>query len=227
MMNGTLLRKIMKNINVLNVLLLAVVTALAAYLLPPLLDVNVSYTLPAQKKVAQQKEETPAVAQPPSAMEYTVIGEQNVFHPERKIPAEKKDEKPLPKPEFVLYGTLIASDASLAFMEDRKAPYTTSGRGKRQRTLRLGGTFSGYTLSQIYEDRVIMARGEDKIEVRVVDLSKTRAVTDATPGPSPAVGTPATAPRQPSVRTPATAPRQPSAPVPRSPRRARPAPSDD
>ncbi len=226
MMNGTLLGKIMRNINVLNVLLLALVIALAAYILPPVLNVSVSYTLPAQKKVAQQKEVIPAVVQPPSAMEYTVISEQNLFHPERKISAEKKDEKPLPKPEFVLYGTLITSDESLAFMEDRKAPQTTSGRGKRQRTLGLGGTFSGYTLSRIYEDRVIMARGEDKIEVRVHDLSKTRGVADTTPGPDSAVGTPA-APRKPSVRTPATASRQTSAPVPRSPRRVRPTPSED
>jgi len=162
----------MRNINVLNVLLLAVIIALAAYILPPLLDVNISYTLPAPKKVAQEKGEQPAAAQPPSVMEYTVIAEQNIFNPERKIPAEKKDEKPLPKPEFVLYGTLLAGDTSMAFLEDLKAPYTTAGRGKRQRTLRVGGVLSGYTLSQVYTDRVVLVRGEERMEVRVMDSHK-------------------------------------------------------
>ncbi|MEW6602028.1 MAG: type II secretion system protein N, partial [Nitrospirota bacterium] len=161
---------------VLNVLLLAVIIALAAYILPPLLEVNVAYTLPVAKKISEEKEEKPAVAQPPSVMEYAVIAEQNVFNPERKIPAEKKDEKPLPKPEFVLYGTLIAGDTSMAFIEDLKAPYTTAGRGKRQRTLRVGGMLSGYTLSRVYTDRVVLVRGEERMEVRVLDQKKGRVV---------------------------------------------------
>ncbi|MCL5422244.1 MAG: hypothetical protein M1461_07210 [Nitrospirae bacterium] len=183
----------MRNINVLNVLLLAVIIALAAYILPPLLEVNVSYTLPAPKKAAQEKEEQPAVAPPPSMMEYTVIAEQNVFNPERKIPAEKADEKPLPKPEFVLYGTLIAGDTSMAFMEDLKAPYTTAGRGKRQRTLRVGGVLSGYTLSQVYTDRVVLLRGEESMEVRVMDShKKARGTEAAVAGQAPPARTPIT-----------------------------------
>jgi type II secretory pathway component PulC len=194
MLNETRLKRIMRNISVLNMLLLTAVIALAAYVLPPLLDVNVSYTLPVPKKITKEKEEKPAAAQAPSAMEYAVVAEQNVFHPDRKIPSEKKEEKPLPKPEFVLYGTLITNDTSLAFMEDLKAPYTTAGRGKRQRTLRLGATLSGFTLSHIYEDKVVMARGEDKIEVKVV--AGDRAKTDAGTVPGPGVGTPVAPPQQ-------------------------------
>jgi len=184
----------MKNINALNLLLLAAVIAFAAYILPPLLEVNVAYTLPAPKKVSEEKEEKPAAAQPPSVMGYTVIAEQNVFNPERKIPAEKKDDQPLPKPEFVLYGTLIAGDTSMAFMEDLKAPYTTVSRGKRQRTLRLGGNISGFTLSQIYQDRVIMARGDERVEVRVMDTTRAKARNGgAVPAVPQAFAPPATA----------------------------------
>ncbi len=191
MMNQTRLRSIMKSINTLNLLLLAVIIAFAAYILPPLLEVNVAYTLPAPKKVSEEKEEKPAAVQPPSVMEYTVIAEQNVFNPERKIPTEKKDEQPLPKPEFVLYGTLIAGDTSMAFMEDLKAPYTTVSRGKRQRTLRLGGNISGFTLSQIYQDRVVLVRGEERMEVRVMDShKKSRDTQTAAGGQSPPSQTP-------------------------------------
>ncbi len=195
-MTGTRLRRTMRNINVLNVLLLLVVIALAAYVLPPLLNVNVSYTLPAPKKVAEEKGEQPAAAQQPSPMEYAVIAEQNAFNPERKIPVAKAEEKPLPKPEFVLYGTLIAGDASIAFMEDLKAPYSTSGRGKRQRALRVGGVLSGFTLNQVYTDRVVMVRGEEKMEVRVMDAHRKAGSTPATgvqaptPQPPPPAQTP-------------------------------------
>jgi len=175
--------KIMRSVNVLNVLLLAVIIALAAYILPPLLKVNVSYPLPAPKKVAQEKGEEPAVAQPPSAMEYAIIAEQNVFNPTRKIPAEKTDEKPLPKPEFVLYGTLITGDTGMAFIEDLKAPYTTASRGKRQRTLRVGGELSGYVLKEVSTDKVVLVRGEEKMEVRVMDShKKTRDANTAAAG---------------------------------------------
>lgn len=176
MANQTRFRSIIRHINVLNLLLLTIIAVFAAYILPPLLNVKVNYTPPAAKKIVEGKEEKPAVTQSPSAMEYTIIAEQNVFNPERKIPAEKKDEKPLPKPEFVLYGTLITGDTSVAFLDDIKAPYTSPGRGKRQRTLRIGNNLSGYTLSEVYADKVVMTRGEDRIELGVIDAShaKTR-----------------------------------------------------
>jgi len=194
-MNQTRVKKIMMNINVLNLLLLAVIITVAAYILPPLLGVQASYTLPAAKKISEEKAEKPVAAAPPSVMEYVVIAEQNVFNPERKIPAEKKDEKSLPKPEFVVYGTLIAGDTSMVFIEDLKAPYTTASRGKRQRTLRVGGVLSGYTLSQVYTDRVVMVRGEERIEVRVMDSHKKARDTQTAAQTSP----PAPADR--SVRT--------------------------
>ncbi len=165
-----------RNINVLNLILLGIIVSFAAYILPPLLNIKATYSPPVPKKTVEEKaEKPPEAAPPPSAMEYTIIAEQNLFNPERKIPTEKKDEKPLPKPEFVLYGTLITGDAQIAFLEDLKAPYTTPGRGKRQRTLRPGNTLSGYTLSEIHSDRVVMTRGEDRIELLVLDSSRAKS----------------------------------------------------
>lgn len=193
----------MRSINVLNILLFAMLVALAAYILPPLAHLNASYTVPPPKKMAEEKEEPAPAGQAPAMTEYTVIAEQNLFHPERKIVAENKDEKPLPKPEFVLYGTLIDGDTKIAFIEDLKAPYTTASRGKRQRTLRLGEPLSGFTLREVLPDRVVMVRGEERVELSVIDAShaKTRetATTVAPQQQVPAgrAGGSAAAPQQP------------------------------
>ena len=78
----------------------------------------------------------------------------------------------LPKPDFVLYGTMISGDTNLAFMEDTKAPQGTPGRGKRQRVLKVGQILSGFTLKELSDDRVIMARGEERLTVYLIDPQK-------------------------------------------------------
>ncbi|GAB4542398.1 MAG: hypothetical protein Fur0020_11890 [Thermodesulfovibrionia bacterium] len=116
----------------------------------------------------------------PPLVDYSIITEGNLFHPERRFIVQKPEET-LPRPDFALYGILIAGDVKVAYMEDLKSPYTTTGRGKRQRSVHLGETVSGYTLSEIYNDRVVMVRGDDRIEVRVMDLSKQKHQKTPTP----------------------------------------------
>jgi len=181
LVNQTRIRSIVRHLTVLNFLLFAITAVFASYVLPSLLNLKISYTPPAPKKIVEGKEEKAAATQSPSAMEYTIVAEQNVFNPERKIPAEKKnDEKLLPKPEFVLYGTVINSDTSIAFIEDKKAPFSSQGRGKRQQVLHLGGTLSGYTLKELYPDRVVMLRGEDRLEITVLNSAKSRSSDTST-----------------------------------------------
>ncbi len=182
-------KSIISHINVLNLLLLTVTAAFASYVLPSFLNMKVDYNPPTPGKVLVEKEEKPSATQSLSAAEYIVVAEQNVFSPERKIPTEKKDEKPLPKPEFVLYGTLVTGDTSIAFLEDLKAPEMSKGRGKRQRTLRIGNSLSGYTLSEIYPERVVMVRGEDRMELRVLDASQAKRTGGGAPGGTVAPGT--------------------------------------
>jgi hypothetical protein len=164
-------KTIIRNINVLNILLISVIIMSISYSLLPLLDIKVKYTLPVTKKISEAKEEKAIQTQAPSTAEYTMIAEENLFHPERKIPVEKKEEQPLPKPEFVLYGTLITDDISLAYLEDLKAPQSTPGRGKRQTALRKGDTMSGYTLKEIGPENIVMVRGEEKMIVNLNDSS--------------------------------------------------------
>lgn len=196
---------IIRNINVLNILLLAGVAVFAANIVPALIDGKVQYAAPVPKKVVENEEQKAAQTQTPSISEYTLIAEQNLFHPERRIPPPKVEEKPLPKPEFVLYGTLITGDVNMAFIEDIKAPQSAQNKGKRQkRALRLGSSLSGYTLNEVHNDRVVMARGEDKIEVKVAGSPKTRAASAsaAQPAAAPARGAAVSAPKTPAVQTP-------------------------
>lgn len=176
------LNTLLKSLNVLNVLLLAAILLFGQYVLLPLLNVTIAVApLPAKGKPAQQSQAAPApgseLPPPPALMEFTVIAEQNLFHPDRKIPPAKTAEAPVPRPEFVLYGTLIADNLSLAYLSDKKAPRTTPGRGQRQTPLKVGDSLSGYTLKEILHQKVVMARGDDRVEVKVISTDKSKART--------------------------------------------------
>jgi len=192
-----------RNINLLNIILITSIIILANYIVLPMFNMNIKYTLPAGKKTIGDTDEKPAESHIPSLTDYTMIAEDNLFHPERKIPVEKKDEQPLPKPEFVLYGTLITDDLSLAYLEDLKVPRSTPGRGKRQTAMRKGDNMSGFTLKEIETEKVVMVRGEERIIVPISDpshlkerkesvavatapkLPQVKAQTSISPTPSP------------------------------------------
>jgi hypothetical protein len=180
------LNRLLRNISLLNIILIASIILMASYVVFPLLNVKVKYIPDSSKKVSTVTEEELAQSQTPSPSDYTIIAEQNLFHPERKIPPEKKEEQPLPKPEFVLYGTLITDNVSFAYLEDKKSPRTTPGRGKRQTALKKGDTMSGFTLKEIDHDKVVMVKGEETLIVKVIDSSvkKDREVV-STPTLSP------------------------------------------
>ncbi len=168
-------KNIFRNINLLNIILITSIIILANYTVLPMFNMNIKYTLPAGKKTIGDTDEKPADSHIPSLTDYTMIAEENLFHPERKIPAEKKEEQPLPKPDFVLYGTLITDDIRLAYLEDLKAPYSTPGRGKRQRTLHVGDSLSSYTLTEVYHDRIVMVKGDDRVEINLLDSQHKKA----------------------------------------------------
>lgn len=184
------LKILMRNVNVANALLLLILVGLAVNVLPPLFHLQVTYTLPSSKKPVKQQQEQ-AEAKPLSLSEYAVISEENIFHPERKIPIIKPEAPPLPKPDFVLYGTLITDDTSLAYLVDQKSGATSSGGGKRQKALRKGETISGFTLKEIEADKVLMVRGEERIEVRITDKARSKGTSASTPSSTTVQGSPA------------------------------------
>ncbi len=169
------LKKILQNINIINIILLAAVIAFAAYSIFPTLEMKVKYALPSAKSVDTLNTGETGEPEIPSLTEYTAVVDENLFHPERRIPPEKKAEQPLPQPDFVLYGTMISDDLSLAYMEDLKAPRNTPGRGKRQVALKKGDSMSGFVLTEIDPDKVTMIRGEEKLIVAMNDPQKPKA----------------------------------------------------
>jgi type II secretory pathway component PulC len=188
------LRNLIQNANLLNVLLAIIVLTFAAEIIISVIRMRHLYAVP------RIKERTPAPAvQPvdvPQKMpsDYAVIGDTNVFHPDRTIPVDKKAE--VPRPEIVLFGTLVDTDR-LAFIEDKKNPVTTPGRGNRQRVVRKGEVVSGYTVTDIMNDRITLARGDDRITFMLSD-PKRRGSEQGQPGEPPAPAGPGTFPARPS-----------------------------
>jgi hypothetical protein len=202
------------SLNILNGLLALAVAAVAYYVVIPALDPIARISLPPVKASIVTPGETAAPSQNLPAADYAVISEQNLFHPERKIPPEKQPEKVIPKPEVFLYGTLITSDASYAFVEDKKAPYSTEGRGKRQMVLKKGDLLSGYVLKEIEANRIVLVKGEEKLVVMLDDKGKKRSdESPAAPGTARAASGGSPIPMQPGASSfPQTAP-SPAPPI--------------
>lgn len=188
-------RLILSNFSVVNIVLAAVLIVFANNMLMPLSGKSVKLTAPSSKRpaaVPSKTTEKPVESKSPSPSDYFLIAEQNIFHPERRIPPEKKDIAviPLPKPDFVLYGTLIDNDLRIAYMEDRKAPQNAPTRGKKQIPLRLGEALSGFVLKEIGADKVVMVRGDEKLAVSLNDPSKSNTREGATTVPGAQAATP-------------------------------------
>jgi len=199
-------KSVLRNINLLNCILLAPCLVLAYNFLSPQSEGKYSLDIPPTKKKPVEKiQNESSKPQTPSPMDYVVIADENLFHPERRIPPEKKEEAALPKPEFILYGTLITPELKMAYMEDKKAPVTTPGRGKRQSAIKIGESLSGFTLKEVDPSKVILSRGE---EIMTVLLDDSRAPKSRDAAGSPAGGPPQV-PGIPGASQPASIPGQP------------------
>jgi hypothetical protein len=184
------LMRVIKNFNLLNcILITAFLVFLFGFLLPRM-DSDVVYIPPiVKKKTVESNLNKSLKTQSPSPQEYRDIADQNIFHPERIIPPEKKPEDLLPKPEFVLFGTLITPDLKMAYLEDKKAPVTTPGRGQRQTALKIGESLSGFRLKEIMTDKVVMTRGEETLQVFLQEPGSSKA-RDTSPGLRPPTSLP-------------------------------------
>jgi type II secretory pathway component PulC len=186
-------RYLLRNINLINIMLTGVLIFFVNYMLLPFLNKSMQYSLPVIKKheeIDSGGDKKADQTKTPSPLDYAVIVEQNLFHPERKIPVEKKEAKPLAKPDFVLYGTLITEDLTIAYMEDKKSRASSSGREKWQTPLKLGESMSGFVLKEVEKDQVVMQRGEEKIVVSLNDAKARESAAPAGTGTAAATQTP-------------------------------------
>jgi len=175
----------LRNINLLNILLTAIIVSALFYVLPRV-NPEVKFTAPLVKETqpsANAPKTGTETAAPP--IDFNIIAEQNLFHPDRKIPVEKSQEKSLPKPDLVLYGTLISDSLSLAYVEDKQAPLLTPGRGKRLRVLKKGDSISGFVLKTVEPERIVLVRGDETMTVALTDSGKKRDSGTALPAPKP------------------------------------------
>lgn len=180
------LRYLLKNASLLNLVLVITLVYLVKTIALPFFGAGVVDTQPVVKKQVTAAPAKGKVAETkgPSPFDYVIIGDQNLFHPERKIPVPKVEAPPLPKPDFVLYGTMETEDLSVAYMEDKKAPKTTLGRGKRVTTMKPGDSLSGFVLKEIDADKVVMMRGDESMVVHLMDRGKVREGGGAATGAS-------------------------------------------
>ncbi|MEE9910352.1 MAG: hypothetical protein K4571_01405 [Deltaproteobacteria bacterium] len=215
---------VLKNINVLNVLLLTASVVMFFMLVLPLITTEVKVQIPpvkgksagqAEANIAEdvslvldyftlnenkfpqplllaanrikvpktidptvKKEEKIAPGSVPTSLDFLVVAEKNLFHPDRRMTADKKEEQALVRPEILFYGAIITSDKRIAYIEDRKNPYSTPGRGKRQTPLAEGAMIGGYKLMEVDPETIVLVRGDDRMVVHLRD-QKDRKSGDA------------------------------------------------
>jgi hypothetical protein len=142
----------------------------------------------------------PAPPQTPPAA-YQGIASRNLFSPTRtEAPPAPVASAPVapPQPKPNLYGVVLRDEASIAYLED---PTT-----KRVAGYRVGDSVAGGTVQRIAADRVVLARPDGPLDVRLHDPSKPKPPPPATAQPpgAPGAGAPGgPAPGRPALPTPA------------------------
>jgi len=123
-------------------------------------------------------------AVPPLAT-FDVVAARNLFNPNRSESATAA-LSPVGKP--LLYGIVLKDGSPAAFLED---PVT-----KKVLSYKLGDQVAGGLLERIEADRVVIRRGEERIEVFLRDPGKPKAVPVGQPGvPTPQLPAPAAIPQ--------------------------------
>ncbi len=201
-------RRLAGNLTLLNILLAAMLLGTMIYSASLFFSLGIDVAPATVVEPAPATTGEPGLAASRSPLDYAMITEQNLFHPERKMPPDKA-EKEVPRPDLVLFGTLITSETSIAYVEDRKAPYSTPGRGKRQMAVKKGETVSGYVLQEVGPNQIVLTRGDDRIVVPL-DAKDSRRAGEASAQPAASRPMPAVPPPAPSIMP---APQQPGTAV--------------
>lgn len=187
-------RYLLRSINVLNLLVLTASIGFFIYFLNPLLETPMSVKIPPSKEMSPGMTMMTSETKKPPIADYALIGEQNLFHPDRIIPEGKEGKKApasVPRPELVLHGTMITSGLKIAYMEDKKAAPKTTGRGVPYIVAKEGDNVSGYTIKQITEDMIVLANGEEQMTLYLDELKVRKGeITGPAKAPSPATAAP-------------------------------------
>lgn len=165
------LRSIPRNVTLLNVFLAVALVLAGIGIICPAMRVSNRLNLPGivPKETVMPEKPAEEIAVP-LPTDYAVVSEMNLFHPQRVIPIDAKKE--LPKPELFLCGIIMSGNERVAFVEDKKNPATSPGRGKRQTELRKGSVYGGYSVTEINKDSIVLTRGDQSVSVHLTDPAK-------------------------------------------------------
>lgn len=100
--------------------------------------------------------------EPRGSSSYDVIASKNLFHPSRSSINKKPPEvtRPVSKNDIPqLFGTIIMDDKKLAILEDQST--------KKSILYKVNDSVSGFIVSQILENKVILKKGGESIEVNL------------------------------------------------------------
>ncbi|MEI9479173.1 MAG: hypothetical protein WCO26_21730 [Deltaproteobacteria bacterium] len=152
--------------------------------------------------------------EPASIKPYNVIPAKNVFSPERKdfpVPAAAvaDAQRPILRPQIVLYGVVITGDYESATVANPGRPLRT---GEREAfVVKIGEKIGEYKLAKILEDRIAMEGNGDTFEVLLYDPKNPKKRMEARAEPKPVMTAspqPALVPVPPLDEPPETTPSQ-------------------
>ncbi len=143
----------------------------------------------------------------PSVQSYVSIAEKNIFSPERKdFPALGGANKPVVRPQVVLYGVTIAGDYQAASVSNPGRPLQ---KGERETfTIRVGEKIGDYKVANISSDRITLEVDGDRFDVLLYDSRTPKKRIEVKTETKPATITST----QPATTTPAPGTPIPSAP---------------
>ncbi len=105
---------------------------------------------------------------------YNVIVKKDLFRPSRSAPpSEDASKVPSSKESPVLFGTVITADQKSAILEDRST--------KTRKLYHINDSVAGFIISDIQEEKVILLRGDETIEVKLRDMKDIKPVVKKRP----------------------------------------------
>jgi len=148
-----------RNYFLLNLLLILIISFLGTWLYKVLAAPIEIPTKPSIESLRKYKIKPVAKLSRADSSSYDVILSKNLFHPSRSInekPAEistpvSKDELPQ------LFGTIIMEENKLAILEDQST--------KKSQVYKVNDSIAGFTVYKIMENKVLLQKGDESIEV--------------------------------------------------------------
>lgn len=127
-------------------------------------------------KPKAQRAEAVVPVTTPAPEAFAEIDARPMFSPDRKaIATAQTGEASLAPPDVILVGVIVSGRDSLAMLRTPSAPLATA--------YRVGASVSGWQLSEIAPDRVVLTAGAVRSEIRL-DANKAPPRPPAAPGSS-------------------------------------------